>query len=64
MGNKEGGMDKLKGKAKEMAGKATGDERKKAEGRTDQAKGGMKDTMGDARERVEGARDSMKRDKR
>ncbi len=34
--------DELKGKAKETAGGATGDEDLKAEGQTDQAKGNLK----------------------
>lgn len=34
--------EKAGGKAKEAAGKATGDESLKAEGKTDQAKAGMK----------------------
>ncbi|MFE4721051.1 CsbD family protein, partial [Streptomyces sp. NPDC056728] len=35
-------MDKVKGKAKEMTGKVTGDRRKEASGRADQAKGEAK----------------------
>ncbi|WP_030776465.1 CsbD family protein [Streptomyces sp. NRRL S-920] len=61
MGDK-GGMDKLKGKAKEMAGKATGDDRREAEGRTDRAKGEAKDAMESARDKAKGMKDSMKRD--
>ena len=53
-------MDKLKGKAKEMAGKLGGDDRKKSEGQTDQAKGKAKDTMDGAKERMEGMKDSLK----
>ncbi|MFD3328411.1 CsbD family protein [Streptomyces sp. NPDC058701] len=52
----KGGMDKIKGKAKEAAGKATGNDRMKAEGKMDQAKGKTKDA-------VTGAKDSL-RDKR
>ncbi|MFF1357746.1 CsbD family protein [Streptomyces sp. NPDC058297] len=58
----KGGMDKVKGKAKEMTGKVTGDRRKEAEGKTDQAKGEAKKTMGDARDRARGVHDSLKRD--
>ncbi|MEU1019077.1 CsbD family protein [Streptomyces sp. NPDC005900] len=61
MGDK-GGMDKLKGKAKEMTGKATGDDRRAAEGRTDQAKGEAKKAMGSARDKAKGMKDSLKRD--
>ncbi|WP_030755534.1 CsbD family protein [Streptomyces sp. NRRL F-5135] len=52
-------MDKAKGKAKEAAGKLTGDRRTEAEGRTDQAKGKTKDTMRGAKERAKGAKDSL-----
>jgi uncharacterized protein YjbJ (UPF0337 family) len=45
-------MDKLKGKAKEAAGSATGDENLEAEGKVDQAKG-------DAKESLENAKDSL-----
>lgn len=54
-----GAMDKLKGKAKEVAGKVTGDKRQEAEGRTDQAKGGVKETAENARDRAQGMRDSL-----
>lgn len=53
-------MDKLKGKAKEMAGKLSGDDRAKSEGRTDQMKGKTKDSMSEGKERMEGVRDSLK----
>ncbi len=44
-------VDKAKGRAKEAAGALTGNKRLKAEGRTDQAKGSVKnaaDKVGDA----------------
>ncbi|MFI8521849.1 CsbD family protein [Streptomyces sp. NPDC085481] len=47
-------MDKAKGKLKETAGKATGNERLEAEGKADQMKG-------KAREGMEKMRDAMKR---
>jgi uncharacterized protein YjbJ (UPF0337 family) len=56
-----GGMDKLKGKGKEMAGKVTGDDRRAAEGKADRAKGEAKDAMGSARDKAKGVRGSMKR---
>ncbi|MGI5447017.1 CsbD family protein [Streptomyces sp. CA-243310] len=59
----KGGMDKAKGKAKEVAGKVTGNDRMAAEGKTDQAKGKAKEAMGEAKERAQGVTDSM-RDKR
>ena len=49
MGDK---MDQLSGKAKETAGRATGDQRLEDEGKVDQAKG-------DAKESLEHAKDSL-----
>ena len=45
--------DKLKGKAKEAAGKVTGNERLQAEGKADQVKG-------DAKQAVEKIKDAIK----
>lgn len=52
----EGAARNMGGKAKEAAGKVTGDEKLKAEGRADQARGkvqnavgGLKDTLRDDR---------------
>jgi uncharacterized protein YjbJ (UPF0337 family) len=42
----EGAVDKLKGRAKEAAGAATGDETMKSEGRSDQTKGTAKEKKG------------------
>jgi uncharacterized protein YjbJ (UPF0337 family) len=39
-------MDKLKGRAKEAAGALTGDEEMKAEGRSEQTKGTVKEKKG------------------
>ncbi|MFJ9471666.1 CsbD family protein [Streptomyces caniferus] len=55
-----GAMDKMKGKAKQKAGKAMGDERLKSEGRTDEAKGKAKGAMGSAKENIQGMKDSLK----
>ncbi|MBC3840651.1 CsbD family protein [Streptacidiphilus sp. 4-A2] len=52
-------MDKIKGKAKEATGKATGNDRMAAEGKTDQAKGKAKDAMENVKERAQGVRDSL-----
>jgi uncharacterized protein YjbJ (UPF0337 family) len=60
--NDDSAMDKIKGKAKEMAGKATGDRSKEAEGKTDQAKGNAKEAMEDMRDKAEGGTRSSKRD--
>ncbi len=42
----EGAMDKTKGRLKEAAGAVTGDEDLKAEGRSDQRKGTVKEKKG------------------
>ncbi|GGN40026.1 hypothetical protein GCM10012285_17660 [Streptomyces kronopolitis] len=56
----KGSMDKMKGKAKQKAGKAMGNERMKAEGRTDEARGRAKSAMGEARDNAQGMKDSLK----
>ncbi|MFC6066616.1 CsbD family protein [Streptomyces ochraceiscleroticus] len=58
MGDK-GAMDKLKGKAKQMAGKATGDSRTKGQGRADEAKGKAKNAVDDAKGQSRGMKDSL-----
>ncbi|WP_327665220.1 MULTISPECIES: CsbD family protein [unclassified Streptomyces] len=55
-------MDKAKGKAKEMTGKVTGNDRMKAEGQTDQARGKAKEGVESVRDKAEGVRDSLRRD--
>ncbi len=57
-----GEKDKAKGSLKETAGKATGDRRTEAEGKTDRAKGEAKDAARDVKESAKGARDSLKKD--
>ncbi|MER6307201.1 CsbD family protein [Streptomyces sp. NPDC001739] len=57
----KGAKDKLKGKAKQATGKITGDDRLKAEGRMEEAKGKAKDTMDDAGENIRGTKESIKR---
>jgi uncharacterized protein YjbJ (UPF0337 family) len=54
--------DQIKGKAKEAAGKLTGDDRLESEGQTDQAKGKVKDVADDAKETVAGVRDALRDD--
>ncbi|MCT4353912.1 CsbD family protein [Streptomyces sp. Je 1-79] len=56
-------MDKAKGKLKEVAGKISGNERLESEGRTDQVKSKVRETAKNVRERAEGIRDSLKRDR-
>ncbi|MFB8244959.1 CsbD family protein [Streptomyces sp. NPDC055952] len=52
---------RARGKLKEMAGKLTGNDRLRAEGRTDQAKAAAGEAVTDAVQRVRGVRDSLKR---
>ncbi|MEU8779104.1 CsbD family protein [Streptomyces sp. NPDC048606] len=59
----KGKMDQLKGKAKEAAGKVTGDDRLKAEGKMDEAKGKAKEHMADAQKRAREAAEDL-RDRR
>ncbi|GGV92390.1 CsbD family protein [Streptomyces gelaticus] len=54
--------DKIKGKAKEAMGKMTGDRRKEAEGKADQAKGRAKGAMSDVGKRAQGVKDSLRPD--
>jgi uncharacterized protein YjbJ (UPF0337 family) len=51
--------DKVKGAIKEAVGKVTGDRRTEAEGKTDRAKGEVKDTAHDAKNTVRGVGDSL-----
>lgn len=53
----EGAAKNLGGKAKEAAGKVTGDEKLKAEGRADQAEGKVQNAVG-------GLKDSLRDDRR
>ncbi|MBB0245463.1 CsbD family protein [Streptomyces alkaliphilus] len=59
----KGTTDKLKGKAKEMVGKVTGDRRKEQEGKTDQAKGKTKETFDDVKGKAKGVGDSLGNDR-
>lgn len=54
----EGAADKMGGKIKEAAGKATGDAKLKAEGKADQAKGEIKNAVGGMKD---AARDTGRR---
>jgi uncharacterized protein YjbJ (UPF0337 family) len=58
----KGGMDKMKGKAKEMTGKVTGDREREIEGQLDQARGEAKKMRGKAEERAQKSVRSVKRD--
>ena len=57
-----GTTDKIKGAVKEAAGKMTGDKRTEGEGKTDQAKGDVKDATRSTKESVKGVRDSLKKE--
>lgn len=51
----EGKTDQMKGKAKEYAGKVTGDEDTEAEGKAENLKGKAKETYGDLKDKVKDA---------
>jgi uncharacterized protein YjbJ (UPF0337 family) len=55
-GNK---IDDLGGKAKEGAGKVTGNDRLESEGKTDQAKSSLKEGAREVKEGLEGVKDSL-----
>lgn len=59
-----GTADKVKGSIKEGLGKVTGDRRTEAEGKTDRAKGEVKDTAQDVKDSARGVGDSLKDDDR
>ena len=56
----KGTDDKLKGKAEEVAGTVTGDNKKKAEGLLNQAIGKVKETASDVKEAVEDGVEKIK----
>ncbi|MDQ8704008.1 CsbD family protein [Streptomyces sp. LHD-70] len=55
----KGGMDKAKGKAKEVAGKVTGDRKQEVEGKGEQARGEAKKMRGKVEERARKTGGSM-----
>ncbi|GAA3902961.1 hypothetical protein GCM10022244_11450 [Streptomyces gulbargensis] len=57
----KGAMDKGKGKIKETVGKATGNEKMQAEGKTDQMKGKAREGIEKVHRGGMKARDEMKR---
>lgn len=57
-----GTFDRLAGKAKETAGKLTGDTETETEGKLQQAEGKAKKVADDAKGTVRGAADHFKRD--
>jgi uncharacterized protein YjbJ (UPF0337 family) len=50
----EGSVDQAKGKVKEVAGKAAGDEKMKTEGKVDQVKGKAKNAVGGLKDALGG----------
>ena len=56
----KGTVDKLKGKAEEVAGTVTGDNKKKAEGLLNQAIGKVKETASDVKKAVEDGVEKIK----
>ena len=56
----KGTVDKLKGKAEEVAGTVTGDNKKKAESLLNQAIGKVKETASDVKEAVEDGVEKIK----
>lgn len=52
--------DRLEGKAREVAGKATGDEQLEEEGRTQRAKGEAGEKIADAKAKVSGTVEAAK----
>lgn len=59
----KGRTEKIRGKAKEMAGKATSDREQELEGKLEQARGEAKKIRGKTQERAEKATPSDMRDR-
>ncbi|MCH4168969.1 MAG: CsbD family protein [Streptococcaceae bacterium] len=57
----KGTGDKIKGKAKEVAGDVTGNDKQKAEGLLDQAVGKVKEAASDVKEKAEDVVDDIKK---
>jgi uncharacterized protein YjbJ (UPF0337 family) len=60
----ESAKDRIVGKAKEVAGKVSGDRRLEGEGHTDQAKGKVKGATEGAADKMRGVKDSLTDDDR
>ena len=56
----KGTVDNLKGKAEEIAGTVTGDDKKKSEGLMNQAIGKVKETASDVKEAIEDGVEKIK----
>ncbi|GAA3487981.1 MULTISPECIES: CsbD family protein [Streptomyces] len=59
MTDAESTVDKLKGKAKEVGGQATGNDRLESEGQTDQLKAKAEELGNKAKGKVQGIKDSL-----
>ena len=57
----EGAGQKMAGKAKEAAGKLTGDNRLQAEGKADQVAGSVKNAVGGAKDAIKDAGRKLRR---
>ncbi|SFK18714.1 CsbD family protein [Methylocapsa palsarum] len=57
----KGTMDKVKGAAKEAAGRMTGDKTLQAEGKADKAAGAARQTVGDIKDAGKKVADAIKR---
>ncbi|MET3564162.1 uncharacterized protein YjbJ (UPF0337 family) [Enterococcus rotai] len=56
----KGNMDKIKGKAKEVTGEVTGDNKQKAEGFLDQTIGKAKEVASDAKDKLDDVVENVK----
>lgn len=55
----EGGVDEIKGNAKQTWGNLTGDDQLKAEGTVDKVKGSAKQALGDLKDKAEDIKDDV-----
>jgi uncharacterized protein YjbJ (UPF0337 family) len=58
----EGGVNELKGNAKQAWGDLTGDDQMKAEGMSDEAKGRVQQAWGDLKNTAENLKDDVERE--
>lgn len=57
----KGAADKIKGAAKDAAGRVTGDEKLQAEGKADKAEGAVRQSVGDVKDAGRKVSDAIKR---
>jgi uncharacterized protein YjbJ (UPF0337 family) len=58
----EGGVEELKGNAKQAWGDITGDDQMKAEGKVDEAKGRVQQAWGDVKDKADEIKDDVSRE--